>query len=95
MWFVIVVSIGLERGKESGSAFAIMDPPVMIPEILTTPAGPFFIVQYVRNKNLLSAIHSYSDTLSVDVFLIYDTNNLKYININSFVSRRFTAWTSA
>lgn len=55
----------LERSKESGSAFAIMDTPVMIPEILTTPAGPFFIVQYVRNKNLLSAIHAYSDTLSV------------------------------
>lgn len=62
------VGILSERCKESGSAFAIMDPPVMIPEILTTPAGPFFIVQYVRNKNLLSAIHAYSDTLSVSIF---------------------------
>lgn len=45
----------------------------MTPEILTTPSGPYFIVQNLRNTFLLSALHTYSDTLSVhrmDVSLI-------------------------
>lgn len=46
-------------------SFAIMDAPAMLPEILTTPAGPYFIVQFLRDTYLLSALHSYSDTLSV------------------------------
>lgn len=47
------------------TTFAIMDVPALLPEILTTPAGPFFIVQFMKDTNLLSALHSYSDTLSV------------------------------
>lgn len=50
-----------------------MEAPGIVPEILTTPAGPFFIVQTADNKHLLSALHSYSDTLSVhtmDISLI-------------------------
>lgn len=42
-----------------------MNVPAMLPEILTTPSGPFFIVQNIRDSYLLSALHSYSDTLSV------------------------------
>lgn len=42
-----------------------MDVPAMLPEILTTPAGPYFIVQFLKDTYLLSALHSYSDTLSV------------------------------
>lgn len=48
------------------TAFAIMDAPAMVPEILSTPAGPYFIVQFLQDTYLLSALHSYSDTLSVN-----------------------------
>lgn len=47
--------------------------PSFVPEILTTKIGPFFIAQYLRDTHLLSALHSYSDTLSVhsmDISLI-------------------------
>lgn len=47
--------------------------PSFVPEILTTKTGPFFIAQYLRDTHLLSALHSYSNTLSVhsmDVALI-------------------------
>lgn len=47
--------------------------PSFVPEILTTKTGPFFIAQYLRDTHLLSALHSYSDTLSVhsmDISLI-------------------------
>lgn len=54
-----------DRTNEQLSGFAIMDVPAMLPEILTTPAGPYFIVQYLKDTYLLSALHSYSDTLSV------------------------------
>lgn len=47
--------------------------PSFVPEILTTKTGPYFIAQYLRDTHLLSALHSYSDTLSVhsmDISLI-------------------------
>ncbi len=55
-----------EKFKEQLTSFAIMNVPAMLPEILTTPSGPFFIVQNIRDSYLLSALHSYSDTLSVN-----------------------------
>lgn len=45
--------------------YAIMNVPANCPEILTTPSGPYFIVQCINNTHLLSALHAYSDTLSV------------------------------
>ena len=55
-----------ERIKDQTSAaFAMINSPTATPELLTTPSGPYFIVQSINNKNLLSALHSYSDTLSV------------------------------
>lgn len=54
-----------EKFKEQLTSFAIMNVPAILPEILTTPSGPFFIVQNIRDSYLLSALHSYSDTLSV------------------------------
>ncbi|XP_058813110.1 uncharacterized protein LOC131677367 [Topomyia yanbarensis] len=62
-----------ERIKEQAANLAVMELPGMYPEILTTPAGPYFVVQYMNGKYLLSALHSYSDTLSVhsmDISLI-------------------------
>lgn len=50
-----------------------MHMPSFVPEILTTKTGPFFIAQFLRDTHLLSALHSYSDTLSVhsmDISLI-------------------------
>lgn len=50
-----------------------METPSTCPEILTTPSGPYFIVQHTQDNHLLSALHSYSDTLSVhsmDISLI-------------------------
>lgn len=46
-----------------------MDAPGLIPEILTTPSGPIFNVQYLKETYLLSALHTISDTLSVSFFL--------------------------
>lgn len=57
----------LERIKEECASLAVMDVPGLLPEILTTPGGAYFIVQYFKNKYLLSALHSYSDTLSVSL----------------------------
>ncbi|XP_050071754.1 uncharacterized protein LOC126559628 [Anopheles maculipalpis] len=62
-----------EKYKEQAANLAVMELPGMYPEILTTPAGPYFVVQYLDGKYLLSALHSYSDTLSVhsmDISLI-------------------------
>uniref|UniRef100_A0A8D8L559 X-linked retinitis pigmentosa GTPase regulator homolog n=1 Tax=Culex pipiens TaxID=7175 RepID=A0A8D8L559_CULPI len=62
-----------ERVKDQAANLAVMELPGMYPEILTTPAGPYFVVQYMDGKYLLSALHSYSDTLSVhsmDISLI-------------------------
>ena len=54
-----------EKYKNETAAFAMTNSPTATPEILTTPAGPYFIVQKTPSKSLLSALHSYSDTLSV------------------------------
>ncbi|XP_053680778.1 uncharacterized protein LOC128731670 [Anopheles nili] len=62
-----------ERFKEQAANLAVMELPGMYPEILTTPAGPYFVVQHLEGRYLLSALHSYSDTLSVhsmDISLI-------------------------
>lgn len=42
-----------------------MEMPSLVPELLTGPNGPFFIVQYLNNKHYLSALHTHSNTLSV------------------------------
>lgn len=58
---------------QTASAFAMINSPAITPELLTTPSGPYFIVQKVQNKHLLSALHAYSDTLSIhniDISLI-------------------------
>lgn len=50
-----------------------MHMPSFVPEILATASGPFFIAQFLRDTHLLSALHPYSDTLSVhsmDISLI-------------------------
>uniref|UniRef100_A0A182Q4K0 Uncharacterized protein n=1 Tax=Anopheles farauti TaxID=69004 RepID=A0A182Q4K0_9DIPT len=62
-----------EKYKEQAANLAVMELPGTYPEILTTPAGPYFVVQHLDGKYLLSALHSYSDTLSVhsmDISLI-------------------------
>lgn len=53
-----------EKLKSDQAGFA-MSAVAIVPELLTTPSGPFFIVQRTPNKNLMSALHPYSDTLSV------------------------------
>lgn len=45
--------------------YSMMSSAATVPERLTTPAGPYFIMQKSSNKNLISALHTYSDTLSV------------------------------
>lgn len=62
-----------EKTKDQAASLGLMEAPGIVPEILTTPAGPYFIVQELDGKHLLSALHSYSDTLSVhtmDISLI-------------------------
>lgn len=51
-----------EKSKTDSS---MMNAVSIVPEPLTTPSGPFFIMQKAQNKNLMSALHPYSDTLSV------------------------------
>lgn len=53
-----------EKEKSKEAQFS-MNAATVMPELLTTPSGPFFIVQRTPNKNLMSALHPYSDTLSV------------------------------
>lgn len=63
----------LDRSRQNMASLACMDIPSLVPEILTTQSGPFFIVQFLKGNHLLSALHSYSDTLSVhsmDISLI-------------------------
>lgn len=45
--------------------YSMMNTPTIVPELLTTPSGPYFIMQKSQNKSLMSALHPYSDTLSV------------------------------
>lgn len=54
-----------DRSRHNMTSLACMDIPSLVPEVLTTQSGPFFIVQYLKGNHLLSALHSYSDTLSV------------------------------
>lgn len=54
-----------EKLKNDQSQYSIMNAISIVPEPLTTPSGPFFIMQKSQNKNLMSALHPYSDTLSV------------------------------
>lgn len=53
-----------EKSKNEAS-YSMMNSAAIVPEFLTTPSGPFFIMQKSQNKNLMSALHPYSDTLSV------------------------------
>lgn len=48
----------------------------LVPELLTTPSGPFFTCQNVMNKNMMGAIHSYSSTLSVGVIYAFIMNRI-------------------
>lgn len=62
-----------DRSRQNVTQLITMHMPSLQPEILTTKVGPFFIAQYLRDTHLLSALHSYSDTLSVhsmDISLI-------------------------
>lgn len=73
-----------EKMKSEQAQYS-MNTPTVVPELLTTPSGPFFIVQKPQNKNLMSALHPYSDTLSVSF--------VDFINFNfhhRFSSFRFT-----
>lgn len=54
-----------EKSKTDSSQFSLINAATVVPELLTTPSGPFFIVQKAQSKNLMSALHPYSDTLSV------------------------------
>lgn len=53
-----------EKSKDSNQ-YSMMSSAATVPERLTTPAGPYFILQKSSNKSLMSALHTYSDTLSV------------------------------
>lgn len=53
-----------EREKKNDH-YSLINAYSTVPELLTTPSGPYFIVQKTQNKNMMSALHSYSDTLSV------------------------------
>lgn len=56
----------IKKDKEKkNEQFTMINANSSIPELLTTPSGPSFIVQKTQNKTVMSAIHSYSDTLSV------------------------------
>lgn len=60
-----------EKEKSKVEApYSMMNSATIVPELLTTPSGPFFIMQKPQNKNLMSALHPYSDTLSVSFKMI-------------------------
>lgn len=54
-----------EKAKLDQVPFTILNSSTVVPELLTSPSGPYFIVQKSQDKNLMSALHAYSDTLSV------------------------------
>lgn len=56
-----------EKEKSKNDQSQYMSTVSVVPEPLTTPSGPFFIMQKSHNKNLMSALHPYSDTLSVSL----------------------------
>lgn len=61
--------------------YSMMNTPTIVPELLTTPSGPYFIMQKSQNKSLMSALHPYSDTLSVSFqfWLCCSRSNLLFI----------------
>lgn len=54
-----------EKVKNDHAQYSIMNSAAIVPELLTTPSGPYFIMQKSHNKSIMSALHPYSDTLSV------------------------------
>lgn len=69
----VVSRFFLDRSRHNTTQLATMHMPSFVPEILTTKTGPYFIAQFLKDSHLLSALHSYSDTLSVhsmDISLI-------------------------
>lgn len=75
-----------EKEKLKNEApYSMMNSASVVPELLTTPSGPFFIVQRTQNKSLISALHPYSDTLSVSSMLRYFSSAF-----NCFFRCRFT-----
>lgn len=54
-----------DRNRHNMGQLACMEIPSLLPELLTGSSGPYFIVQHLNNKHFLSALHTYSDTLSV------------------------------
>ncbi|XP_055689597.1 uncharacterized protein LOC129793513 isoform X2 [Lutzomyia longipalpis] len=67
----------IERPREEAVAFEIIEPPCISPEILTTEAGPLYIVQHVDKVPYLTALHHDVKTLSVHMMDI----NLRPIHI--------------
>lgn len=61
-----------EKSKNDPS-YSMMNSAAIVPELLTTPSGTFYIMQKSQNRNLMSALHPYSDTLSVS-FIEHHTN---------------------
>lgn len=53
--------------------------PDKIPQPLTVPDGPYFIIQTLDDSNLLSALYSTSNLLSVIYFIIISYALLIYI----------------
>lgn len=74
----------LDRSQHNMTSLACMDIPSLVPEVLTTQSGPFFIVQYLKGNHLLSALHSYSDTLSVCKSSIALRNDLACAQYQSY-----------
>lgn len=54
-----------DQNRRNITQLAKMYMPSALPEILSTSTGPFFTPQFLRDVHLLSALHSYSHTLSV------------------------------
>jgi hypothetical protein len=54
-----------EKTKNDQAQYSMMNLATIVPELLTTPSGPYFIMQKTHNKSIMSALHPYSDTLSV------------------------------
>lgn len=72
-----------EKEKTKGDQVPYsMNPTMVVPELLTTPSGPFFIMQKSQHKSLMSALHPYSDTLSVRLTLKLktQTSSKQYFN---------------
>lgn len=55
----------LDQNRRNVTQLATMYMPSALPEILSNTSGPFFTPQYLRDVYLLSALHGYSNTVSV------------------------------